>query len=210
MSISYLDYQVFQFINHLALTYPIINPLMRFLAQDAEYLVYLGIIVYWFTRAQNNRQMVAEALLSACAALGGGGIISHFFYRDRPFVHHSVIQLIQHPANASFPSDHATGAFVIATAFWMFRKKDGIVWLILAACIALSRIWSGVHYPLDVIVGAMIGMTSAILVHRLFIKSAIAQKCLEACMDVYEKVEKKLWVSILRIIKYKNKEGDVQ
>ncbi|WP_090823917.1 undecaprenyl-diphosphatase [Paenibacillus sp. yr247] len=194
----------------MALTYPFLNPIMRFLAQDAEYLFYLGVFVYWFTRTQNNRQMVAEAILSVCAALGVGGIISHFFYRDRPFVHHSVIQLIQHPANASFPSDHATGAFVIATAFWMFRKKDGIAWLMLAALIALSRIWTGVHYPLDVIAGAMIGMTSAILIHRLFIKSEITQKCLEACIGVYEKVEQKLWVTILRFIKYKNKEGDVK
>lgn len=105
---------------------------MRFFAEDAEYLFYLGIIVYWFTRSRNNRQMVAEAILSTCAALGAGGIISNFYYRDRPFVHHTVIQLIQHPANASFPSDHATGAFVIATAIWLFRsaKINGFVLVI--------------------------------------------------------------------------------
>jgi undecaprenyl-diphosphatase len=172
---------------------------MRFLAQDAEYLFYLSVIVYWFTRIKSNRQMVAEALLSACAAIGIGGIISQFFYRDRPFVHHTVIQLIQHPANASFPSDHATGAFVIATAIWMYRKKDGIVWLVLAACIALSRIWTGVHYPLDVIAGAMIGTISAILVHRLFIRFTFPQKCLNVCMDIYEKVEQKIWVRRTKI-----------
>lgn len=193
MSISHIDYQLFQFINNLVILCPILNPFMRFLAEDAEYLFYLGVIVYWFTRSRNNRQMVAEAILSACAALGIGGIISHFYYRDRPFVHHTVIQLIQHPANASFPSDHATGAFVIATAIWLFRKKEGTVWLILAAFVALSRIWTGVHYPLDVIVGSMIGMISAIFVHQLFLRSAAAKKCIDACMSIYEKIENKIW-----------------
>lgn len=147
------DYQVFQYINHLAQIIPLFNPFMRFVSEDAEYLFYLGILIYWFTRNRGNRQMVAEALISACAAFGVGGILSQFFYRDRPFVHHSVIQLIQHPANASFPSDHALGAFVIATAIWLFRKRDGAAWLALGGLIALSRVWTGVHYPLDVIAG---------------------------------------------------------
>ncbi|MDR6879408.1 undecaprenyl-diphosphatase [Bacillus sp. 3255] len=192
MNIFYSDYQVFQFINHLAVTVPSMNPLMRFLAKDAEYLFYLGVIIYWLTRSPINRRMVATALLSACAALGSGGIISHFFYRDRPFVTHAVIQLIQHPANASFPSDHATGAFVIATAIWMYRKKDGIIWLALAALIAVSRVWTGVHYPLDVLTGAFMGMTSAILVYRLFESSTLGKNVLNTCMTIYEKMERKL------------------
>jgi undecaprenyl-diphosphatase len=193
LSITQIDYQLFQFINNLASLLPLLNLFMRFLAEDAEYLFYIGVIIYWFTRSRSKRQMVSEAIFSACSALGVGGIISQFFYRDRPFVHHTVIQLIQHPANASFPSDHATGAFVIATAIWLFRKKEGTVWLILASFIALSRIWTGVHYPLDVIAGAMIGTTSAILVHRMFFRSALAQKFLNACMDMYEKIEQKIW-----------------
>jgi undecaprenyl-diphosphatase len=194
MNISHIDFQVFQYINRLAAAYPIFNPIMRFLSEDAEYLFYIGVIAYWFTRIKSNRHMVAEALLSACATLGVGGIISYFFYRDRPFVHHTVNQLIQHPANASFPSDHATGAFVIATSIWMYRKKDGSVWILLASCIALSRIWTGVHYPLDVLAGAMIGTIGAGLVHRLFRRSALARKCLESWMAIYEKAEQKIWV----------------
>ncbi|UJF35657.1 undecaprenyl-diphosphatase [Paenibacillus hexagrammi] len=196
-----MDYQVFQFINHLAASIPSMNPLMRFLAQDAEYLFYLGVVIYWLTRLPMNRRMVASALLSACAALGIGGIISHFFYRDRPFVHHAVIQLIQHPANASFPSDHATGAFVIAAAIWMYRKKDGTVWLTIASLIALSRIWTGVHYPLDVTAGAFLGIVSAISVHQLFERSAIAKRYLQLSIDTYEIIEQKIWTKRSKINK---------
>jgi undecaprenyl-diphosphatase len=193
MSWNSLDFQLFKLINDLAGTFILINPLMRFLAVDAEYLFYISIVIYWFTRTQSNRKMVIESLLSACAALGVSGIISHFYYRDRPFITHTVYQLIKHPANASFPSDHATGAFVIATAIWLFRKRDGIVWLFIAGCIAFSRIWTGVHYPSDVIVGAFIGAISAFLIHQLFANSLQAKRLLEICLHIYEHLEKKLW-----------------
>ncbi len=134
--LSGIDFQLFQSINSLAGQVKFLNPLMSFLAQDAEYLFYLGIIIYWFTRTEENRRMVAEALISACVALGISGALGSLFYRDRPFVTHSVIQLIKHAANASFPSDHAIGAFVIAAAIWLFRRNEGKVWLALAASIA--------------------------------------------------------------------------
>jgi undecaprenyl-diphosphatase len=169
------------------------NPLMRFMAAYADYLFYISIVVYWFTRIQQNRKMVVEALLSACVALGINGIIAHFYYRDRPFITHAVYQLIKHPANASFPSDHATGAFVIATAIWLFRKRDGIVWLFIAGFIALSRIWTGVHYPSDVIVGTFIGAITAYGIHQLFAKSFHARRLLEFCLHIYKQLEIKLW-----------------
>jgi undecaprenyl-diphosphatase len=193
MTFNNLDYQLFKIINDMAGKLIIFNPLMRFLAADAEYLFFIGILIYWFTRIKQNRIMVAESLISACTALGINGIIAHYYYRDRPFITHSVIQLIKHPANASFPSDHATGAFVIATAIWLFRKKDGAIWLILALCIALSRIWTGVHYPTDVIAGVFIGSVSAFIVHQLFAKSIYASRLLKYLLHFYELLEQKLW-----------------
>lgn len=193
MSISDLDYQWFQQINELGHILPALNPIMRIFASYAEYLFYVGVVVYWFTRHAIKRQMVAESLLSAVIALSCSSLIGHYFYRDRPFVAHSVLQLIAHPANASFPSDHAIGAFVIATSIWLFRRKEGTVWLLLAACIAFSRVWTGVHYPLDVLAGAGIGIIAAAAVHQLFMRSTRALKYLEVIIHLYEATESKLW-----------------
>jgi len=189
MSLNDLDFQWFQWVNQCAASVSALNPIMRFLAQYAEYLFYLGILVYWFTRRSENRRMVAEALLAACVSLAVSGILGHFFYRDRPFVAHHVLQLIEHPANASFPSDHATGAFVIATAIWLFRRRAGKAWLALAACIAISRVWTGVHYPSDVLAGALLGTITAVVVHWCLKRS----KWLSVCIKLYEKIEMKVW-----------------
>lgn len=136
--------------------------------------------------------MVVEGLISAFAALGLNGLIGSIFYRDRPFVHHHVIQLIHHVANASFPSDHAAGAFVIASSIWIWRKRDGWIWLVLAAGISLSRVWTGVHYPSDVVAGMVIGTISAGLVHVLFTRWKLAGKLVNRLLGFYEGMEGKV------------------
>ncbi|OAB44840.1 undecaprenyl-diphosphatase [Paenibacillus glacialis] len=190
---STTEVYLFQLINDLAVSFSVLNPFMRFLSEKAEYLFYLGIIVYWFTRIHINRKMVIITLYSACIGFGMGSILSHFFYRDRPFVYHTVNQLIEHAANASFPSDHSIGAFVIATGIWLFRKKDGIIWLVLAGLISFSRIWNGVHYPTDVLMGSFIGVVSAIMIYQIVNRWSVANKCVNAGLYYYEKIENKIW-----------------
>lgn len=193
MSLLQIDYQLFNMVNHWGIVFSLLNPVMRFLAEYAQYLFYFGVAVYWFTRTEQNRRMVVEALISACIAMGLSTILGYFFYRDRPFVAHAVLQLIKHPANASFPSDHAIGAFVIATTIWMFRSKDGKLWLVLAALIALSRVWTGVHYPSDVLAGAIIGAAVAAGIHQLFASWGPALNFLQLAIHIYEKWEQKIW-----------------
>lgn len=194
MSFSLIDELVFKSINHLGVTLSILNPVMRFLSQKAEYFFYIGIIVYWFTRSPKNKKMVIVALSSACVGFGIGNILSHLFYRDRPFVQFDVNQLIEHAANASFPSNHSIGSFVIATAIFLFRKKDGVIWLLLAGLISFSRIWNGVHFPSDVIAGAFIGVFSVLLVNQMLQRWSVGQKCMNAVIHRYESIELKLGI----------------
>ncbi|TDF98345.1 undecaprenyl-diphosphatase [Paenibacillus piri] len=188
------DYGLFQLINGWAGGESPLNPVMKIFSENIEYLFYAGIITYWFTRLLSNRRMVAEALCSAVVAMSISAAIGMFFYRDRPFVSHHVFQMIDHAANASFPSDHAIGGFVIATSIWLFRRKEGYVWLAVAAIIAFSRVWNGVHYPFDVVAGALIGILTSVSVHKLFKHSAVAQKWLSRSLSLYEKLEQKVWV----------------
>ncbi|MBW5446013.1 phosphatase PAP2 family protein [Cohnella sp. CFH 77786] len=192
MTIAQLDFVVFQLINEHAGKLPWLDAVMRYFAQDAEYLFFLGILVYWFARTDENRKMVVASGMSACLALAASGVLSDLYFRNRPFVHHHVMQLIGHPANASFPSDHATGGFAIAVSIWLVKRKPGRLWLAAAACIGFSRIWTGVHYPLDVIAGALIGSVSAFAVHRLCRTNALVAWT-AAAIKFYERVESRVW-----------------
>ncbi len=191
--LSHFDYLAFQSINHLAITDKLLNPLMVLLAEKAEYVFFIGILLYWFFQKSQNRRMVVEACLAACIALAINVLIGMVFYRDRPFVVHHVNWLIPHAKNASFPSDHATAAFVIATAIWIWRKRDGWIWLVLAGMISVSRVWTGVHYPSDVIAGMLIGVGTAFLVHFYSKKLKAVDRVVFWIINFYEKIEKSLF-----------------
>ncbi|MGG1401047.1 undecaprenyl-diphosphatase [Bacillus salipaludis] len=193
----HMDYTAFQWVNHLAITDHFMNPFMVFLADKAEYLFFAGILFYWFFHKEQNRKMVASACIAACLALTTNMIIGDFYYRTRPFVAHHVIMLISHAKNASFPSDHATAAFVIAMTIWLWKKREGWIWLILAAGIGISRVWTGVHYPLDVIAGMVIGIVTAVVIYLLTARWGKLNQFIDFLINIYEKLESKIFNTTL-------------
>jgi len=188
-----INYRFFQAVNGMAGHYTLLDEIMKLLSNYGEYIFFIGIIAYWFTRSMSRRLMVVESLLSACVALGIASILGTLFYQNRPFVDHQVHLLIQHAANASFPSDHATAAFVVATAIWCNRRREGWAWLALAACISVSRVWTGVHYPVDVIAGFILGTGIAITIHTFLSKVNWIQRSFTRVIGLYEGVERKVW-----------------
>lgn len=71
----------------------------------------------------------------------------------------------------SFPSGHTQAAFGTATALICITKKHIFYFISIASLIGLSRIYVGVHFPLDVVSGAIIGTLTSILVFRISVKS---------------------------------------
>ena len=84
--------------------------------------------------------------------------------RQRPVGH----TLVTEPTSSSFPSGHAATSFACAATLAPFVSRTGAVVLyVLAAGIAYSRVYVGVHYPLDVLAGAAIGLLVATALRRL-------------------------------------------
>ena len=83
--------------------------------------------------------------------------------RARPHLH----ALIARPHTHSFPSGHATTSFACATVLAFAVPRLRMPLFALAAAIAWSRVYVGVHYPLDVLAGALLGAAIGIAVFRV-------------------------------------------
>lgn len=82
--------------------------------------------------------------------------------RDRPPVRFAEPHALVHvPANPSFPSGHAATSFACATLLAWLTPLPRVPLFVLAGLIALSRVYDGVHYPLDVVGGAVLGLLVA-------------------------------------------------
>ena len=107
------------------------------------------------------RRMAAWRLLLAVglAALAVEGAIKPAIDRDRPFEVLADLQVIhEKPVTSSFPSGHAAYALAGAVAAARVFPAARVVFWVLAAMIAFSRAYVGVHWPSDVLAGALLGL----------------------------------------------------
>jgi undecaprenyl-diphosphatase len=88
--------------------------------------------------------------------------------RERPNVVYTTPKPLVHPPHeGSFPSGHATVSFACATMLSLYAPRAAPAFFLLAAAIAWSRVYVGVHYPLDVLGGAVLGVLIAIALRWL-------------------------------------------
>ncbi|MGN5652058.1 undecaprenyl-diphosphatase [Bacillus sp. Brlt_9] len=187
MSFSQFNIDIFRAINDLGKQYSFLNSTMIFLAEYMVYIFALIVLAYWFTRTRKSKMMVIQAMFAFIIAEVIGKMAGKFHLNYQPFaVLPDVNKLVDHAVDNSFPSDHTILFFSICFSFWLVRKKTGWLWLILAFCVAISRIWVGVHYPFDVTMGALIGCVSALFSYWFVPKFSFINQLL----TLYERVEK--------------------
>lgn len=169
-----MDYYLFQQINGLAGHWPVLDWLGIFLAGYLQYILIVGLLFFWFWGKSREERL--KNLFVAGVAIGAivlsrlvlTEIIRWLWFRPRPFIDHAVNSLITHESTGSFPSGHAAFFFALAMAVYFFNRRAG-QWLFVAAIsISLARVYVGVHYPLDILAGAVVGIFSGWLIVWLY------------------------------------------
>ena len=162
-----MDLWLLKILNGLAALSDGLEDPFEFLANEAELMFALLLAVAFFARGRlasiRARHGVVAAGLSALLGLAVAHLISGAWDRPRPYEAHDLHLFVAPSGDPSFPSDHATAAFAIAVALLLRHRRVGWVALAMAAVISISRVAVGVHYPSDVLVGAMIGALAALV-----------------------------------------------
>jgi undecaprenyl-diphosphatase len=152
-----MDASLFLLINH-GLQNNDLDTVMLFITNKA-YLLYIAIVVLLFFKDWRKGLLVFSlAAVGFFTADGIGNILKHLFARPRPCHELQGVRLLGDCLKSfSFPSGHAATSFAMASIIGHHFRRAAIPAFLLAVLVAFSRIYVGVHYPTDVICGAILG-----------------------------------------------------
>ena len=180
-----IDLYLFQKINQFAGKYVFLDNAAVFFARYFEYFLILVLLLFLAKNLKRYWPMVVQSFLAAILArLGIVNFIRWLWQRPRPFVENDVNLLLEITKAASFPSGHAAFYFAIATVVFLYLKKvyphtkfgvgvyprpkfwwgASVLFYIASFLISISRVFSGIHWPSDIIAGAIVGIFSGWLV----------------------------------------------
>lgn len=142
------------------------------LTDSGIFWIILAVVLLCFKKTRKTGISLGAVLI--IGEILGNQIIKKLFERPRPYtVNQDITLIVKKLSSYSFPSGHTRCAVECATAIYANNKKWGIAAICLAVLTALSRLYLYMHYPTDVLAGAVLGVTDGLL--AIFIVKKVSQ-----------------------------------
>jgi len=163
-----MNQQLFDFFHNISGRGAFLDAGIIFFAKYLTYFLVIALLVWLFSKDSRRRLFIFAEL--AIAAIVARGLITEWirftYYHARPFEALGFQSLIPE-SGASFPSGHMTFLFALGLVVWLYNRKFGYWFLGLSFVVGIARIAAGVHWPMDILGGILVGALSAILIHKL-------------------------------------------
>lgn len=141
-------------------------PKITFLCEKGWFWILLTLVfLVWKKHRRCGITMLIGLILGVVIGLV---LLKPLVARPRPcWINQEISLLITSPKDYSFPSGHSLFSFVTSVILLLYDRRMGIPAVILAALIALSRLYLYVHFPTDVLAGTLLGILMAFLATRI-------------------------------------------
>ncbi len=135
---------------------------LTFMGNDGLVWIMLSLILFILKK----KRIGFEVLMALSFSYTLTEILKYMVERPRPFhVLSNIRLLIEPPSGTSFPSGHTATSFAVAMIICIHMpKKYGVLALITACFMGFSRVYFGVHYPSDVLMGSVLGIASGLFI----------------------------------------------
>ena len=145
---------------------------VTFIASLLVWVMISSLAVLWLVDGKINKEQALHAFFAALVAWAICEMVKTIYPTVRPFVVEGIMPAtITVPLDSAFPSAHTAISFAIAVTIFLHDKKLGALFLFAAFFVGVGRILANLHYPLDVIGGAVIGATTSLVSEKLHLFS---------------------------------------
>ncbi len=137
-------------------------------------LLIVSTVIFLLWKGDPKKRMLVPLLFLTIIITDqlNSSVLKNMIARPRPchlvdgaYIIENVRLLVSCGSGFSFPSSHAANSFAIATLLSIYYQKLSWLFILLAAIVGFSRIYVGVHFPLDVIGGAFVGMICSLILY---------------------------------------------
>jgi len=164
----------FLFVNQYAGKSKMLDSILITAVDMMPYLFVMVLLYLWFSSNIEKKQASLNAVMSVALGMLTSNVISMFYYNPRPFVENLGVQLIEHAPDSSFPSDHATFTFSVAITLLLNKETRvlGIVLFVLSLISSMSRVYGGIHYPLDILGAVFVALFASKFASTFVLKAS--------------------------------------
>ncbi|MBC7488995.1 MAG: phosphatase PAP2 family protein [Glaciimonas sp.] len=136
---------------------PVLLTIAKLCANQLIWLVPMAVLVGWLSGAEKTRKFMLQATAAAILGMLLNQLIGLVWQHPRPFVMGLGHNFVPHAADSSFPSDHLTLLLAVAFSFLLHQRLRviGLMLTLMGLPVAWSRIYVGLHFPLDML-GAVV------------------------------------------------------